>query len=39
MVWQGNEVSEYDSVREMAHGAGEDMPEFVKRILRKITGK
>jgi len=39
MVWQGNEVSEYDSVREMAHGAGEDMPEFVKRILRKIIGK
>jgi len=36
MVWQENETDEYDSVRKMADDAKEDMPEFVKGILRRI---
>lgn len=35
MVWQGNEVGQYDAVKKMADDTGEDMPIFVKELLRK----
>ncbi|MBF0291469.1 MAG: HNH endonuclease [Nitrospinae bacterium] len=39
MVWQGNEAHQYDKVKRMADTAEEDMPTFVKKLLRRITGK
>lgn len=39
MVWQGNEARQYDKVKKMADTAEEDMPAFVKKLLRRITGK
>lgn len=36
MVWLGKEVSQYDEVKRIADDAEEDMPAFVKELLRKI---
>ena len=35
MVWQENEVKQYDTIKTTADNAEEDMPTFVKEILRK----
>ncbi len=35
MVWQDDEVSQYDSVKKMAAVGDEDMPTFVKNLIRK----
>lgn len=34
MVWQNEEVSQYDSVKEIAAATNEDMPTFVKNLIR-----
>jgi hypothetical protein len=39
MVWQNNEVRQYDTVKKMADDAEEDMPTFVKELLRRIIRK
>lgn len=39
MVWQGNEVSQYEAVKRMADDGEEDMPTFVKKLLRKAIKK
>lgn len=39
MVWQEKEVSQYDEVKKMAADAKEDMPSFVKKVLRKAVKK
>lgn len=36
MVWQDKEVSQYDDVKKMADIVEEDMPAFVKQLIRKI---
>lgn len=36
MVWQDREVSQYDEVQKMADNADEDVPTFVKKLIRKI---
>jgi len=35
MVWQDDEISQYDSIKEMAAIGDEDMPSFVKSLIRK----
>lgn len=39
MVWQGNEVSQYEAVKRMADDGEEDMPGFVKKLLRRAIKK
>jgi hypothetical protein len=39
MVWQAKEVNQFDEVKKMADEAEEDMPSFVKELLRKIISK
>ena len=36
MAWQEDEVAEFDQVKEMADAVKEEMPEFVKQLLRRI---
>jgi hypothetical protein len=36
MVWQGEEVSQYDHARKMANIGNEDMPTFVKKLINKL---
>ncbi len=35
VVWQEKEVKEYDHMKQMADSAKEDLPDFVKELLRK----
>lgn len=39
IVWQGNEVGQYEAVKRMAGDSEEDMPSFVKKLLRKAIKK
>lgn len=39
MVWQDNEVHQYDEVKRIADDAEKDMPSFVKELLRKTIRK
>ena len=39
MVWQENEVGQFDEMKKMADDADEDMPAFVKDLLRKTIRK
>lgn len=39
MVWQNNEALQYDKVKKMADDVEEDMPAFVKKLLRRIIRK
>ena len=34
IVWRGNETADYESIREEAESVGEDLPAFVKNVLR-----
>lgn len=35
LVWQKEEVNEYDLMKQMADSAKEELPDFVKELLRK----
>ncbi len=37
ITWVGDEVREYDALRDLARGDGVRLPDYVKRILRKYT--
>ena len=39
LVWLGNETKEYEELRGRARAAKEAMPEYVKRILRRVISK
>ena len=39
LVWQENEVTQFDEVKKMSDEADEEMPAFVKKLLRKIINK
>lgn len=39
LVWQGKEAGYYDEVKKIADDAEEDMPSFVKKLLRKAIKK
>lgn len=39
VVWTGDEVSSYDRMREQAKSAGETMPDYVKRIINRLSGQ
>ena len=34
IVWRGDETADYESIREEAESVGEDLPAFVKNVLR-----
>ena len=35
MVWQADEISQYDGIKSIAEKTGTDLPEFVKEVLRR----
>ena len=35
IIWVGNETSEFDDIRAEAHERGDELPEFVKSVLRQ----
>ena len=36
LIWVADEVADYDSAKHQAEAAGQDMPHFVKNVLRRI---
>ena len=34
LIWSGEEISDYERLRDKAEDSGEELPAFVKRVLR-----
>ena len=36
IIWSGEEISEYDRLTEAADNDGQEAPEFVKAVIRRL---